>query len=128
MAIVGTDGIESAPDDFPLNAQFVQIRGSEPLNTTRKDFVFPFGSRKRQSLKLFHDIQQTVEPASRLSDAVPDGQETDIRLLIDGFHRLSQCRQAAAFEPPEDVGIAPFFSPAFGQEFPFDDPSAMTQQ
>ena len=106
-AVVGAGTVESTPEDFSLNEQFIQICVPIICDTRRQDFGLQCGSRQWCALKLFDDIQNTVQPSARLIDAVPFRKKTGQRFGFDRFDFAAQSRQTATLQLTQNVRITP---------------------
>ena len=55
-----------------------------------KDLGFEERGGQRRALQIFDDVEQSVEAAARLHDALPAGEQASERMLLDGLDFFAQ--------------------------------------
>ena len=87
--------------------------------------LFEVGRQQRSALKLFDDVEQSVEPLTRAFDSLPHRQEAGERLGGRRFDLLAKPRERFRFESTEHAGVAPLATCAAGKEFADDEAIAL---
>src|SRR5688500_13830429 len=123
-AIANAQTFVPAPDHFTGGTQFVEITWPEIADSRWQDRSLPIGSRQRNSLQLFDDVQQTVQALSRSRNPLPNRQEPRERHLLDRLHLLAEFGQRATFQDPQHFAITPLAACGTWQEFSFNHPIA----
>jgi hypothetical protein len=120
-AVAFAKWFEADPDDLACGDESVEIGWAIAEDACGEDLGFEDGCREWRSLKVFDDVEKSVESATRLHDALPARDEAGEGGLLYGLHFLAQASEALAADGAEHLGIAPLAMNTSGAETSFDD-------
>ena len=114
------DAVEACadPDDLARGAERVELRRLVAGDAPRQHVRLPQRHGQRQRL----ERNQSLAEAGAAIDAVPGGNKTRVRRLLDRLDLLPERRERRAPQPPQDVGIAPLPLGAARPQLAADEP------
>ena len=104
------------PHHVAGGAQRVEVGGLVLGQAHAEDVAVERRRHQRRALELRHHVDEGVDAAAGLADAVPAGQEAGERAGVDRLDLLAQRGERPAPELPEHVAVAPLPLDAVGPE------------
>ncbi len=83
----------TSPDHLAGNAQLVEITGAIVLDSSRQNLPLEDAGRKRETLELLDDVEETVEAPARAGDSLPMGKESAEGHRFDGLDLFAKAGQ-----------------------------------
>src|SRR3546814_7127934 len=101
------DATSTDPCDLARRAQRVELRRLVVGEPRGQDVTVEGGGHEGRALKLGEHLDQRIEAAPRLADAVPAREEASQRGGVDGLDLTAQRSQRPASQLSQHVAVAP---------------------